>query len=313
MSTKKRGAIWLTLVFSMVFLIRIVYSEEKEKFKPKFSIKLTGGLSYVTIGDFNSSLESLYNAFDPASEDIESRTGEIKKLDNFNPDWEAELRIDISPKFALGISTSGYIHQKNESSLHVSRKIINFLYTDLISIKPEVKAWTPVKLGVYYSILRTSKINFFLTGGIGLYSASVSEYKRLEEINFRGDLSWMWRYWEINHRAGLGFTGGIAMEYSLTKNLALVVEAQGRYARIKNLKGTMQWEQSQEGIIYEYETSGSLYNFIWDIEGPWIRPHYDLEIFEKLADHIIGKGDINKAILDLSGFSWRVGIRIKLF
>ncbi len=93
------------------------------------------------------------------------------------------------------------------------------------------------------------------------------------------------------------------MEYSLTKNLALVVEAQGRYARIKNLKGTVQNGTNPQG--------GSLYYFSWTIEGAWIMPHHSLEIFEKPPCAIFGKGD--KAILDLSGLSLRIGIKIKLF
>jgi hypothetical protein len=309
--TKKRMIILLLLLASLMFLTRTLQAGEKENFKPRFSIKLTFGRSYLSIGDFNKYLESINDVSDLYT--WESVTGEIKELNNYTYDWEGELRIDISRRFAVGLSTSGSIHRKNESYLYLSRKVLDEEYIDIVFTKPEVKVWMPVKLGVYFNFLYTSKLKVFSTLGLGYYSASISEYKKIEEVDPYGDTDWAWRNWEINHKGKLSFIGGIGMEYYLTKNLALVVEAQGMYAKIKNLKGSMQKEQKrEEGRISK--KNGTLYYFIFNDEYFWDAPHIDIEIREESPEYQYGYVDTyRKASMDLSGFSLRVGIIIKLF
>ncbi len=308
---KKKVIILAPLLISLMFLSGTAYPEERADFKPRFSIRLTFGRSYLSIGDVNKYLESLNDVSDLYT--LESVTGEIKKLDNFTSDWEGELRLDISRRFAVSLSTSGSIHQKNESSLYLSRKVLDEEYIDKVFTKPEVKAWMPVKLGAYFNFLYTAKLKVFSTLGIGYYSASISEYKKIEEVNLIGDSYWMWQNWEINHKGSLSFHGGLGMEYCLTKNLALVVEAQGRYVKIKNLKGSMQGEHKyREGVISKKK--GTLYYFEWRYVGPWYAPHSDFAILEKLPEYGWDNIDIRrKASIDLSGFSLRVGIDIKLF
>jgi len=230
--TKKRVIILSLLLASLMFLTRTLHSGEKESFKPRFNIKLTFGRSYLSIGDFNTYLESINDVSDLYT--WESVTGEIKELNNYASDWEGELRMDISRRFALSLSTSGFIHSKNESYLYLSRKILDEEYIDIVFTKPEVKVWMPVKLGVYFNFLYTSKLKVFSSLGIGYYSASISEYKKIEEVDPFGDSDWAWRNWEIKHSGKLSFIGGIGMEYYLSRNLALVIEVQGRYAKIKN-------------------------------------------------------------------------------
>jgi len=83
--------------------------------------------------------------------------------------------------------------------------------------------------------------------------------------------------------------------------------------KIKNLKGISQKEgKNSEGID---ETSGTLYYFSWDVEGRWHGEHLDLDIRENRPGGGFGihSSSVRKAVLDLSGFSLRIGLRIKLF
>jgi hypothetical protein len=123
----------------------------------------------------------------------------------------------------------------------------------------------------------------------------------------------MWEYWKTDYKANLGFHGGIGMEYSLTKNLGLVLEVQGRYVKIKNLKGFIQSEDShfigriskRKGYLWSYKISE------WDF-----RSYYNLDISEEPPRGSIPEisiSEVRKAIIDLSGFSLRIGLRIRLF
>lgn len=304
----KIKVISVIIFISWVYLSNITFSEEKRG-KLRLGIKLTGGWGYTLIGDINTHLESLNNI-----ETFESATGEITKLKNWSPDWEAELRLNISRSFGISLATSGVINQKNESHLVMTGPGIWGGWTDTFIFKPEAKARMPVKLGMYYNFPIISRINVFSTAGIGYYSASISNYRKFHKIvSPPGESYWMSEYWKTDYKANLGFHGGIGMEYSLTKNIGLVLEVQGRYVKIKNLKGFIQSEDSHSigriskrtGYLWSYKISawdfGSYYNLDIDEEPPW----------GSIPE--ISISEVRKAIIDLSGFSLRAGIRIKLF
>lgn len=90
---KRRVIIW-SLVISLAFLAGT--TQAQEKFKPRFSLKLTGGLGYFKWGDINKVLKSLNEILSP-----KATSGEINELNNYRPAWEAEVRVDIAPKFVL--------------------------------------------------------------------------------------------------------------------------------------------------------------------------------------------------------------------
>ena len=315
MSTKKRGAIWLTLVFSMVFLIRIVYSEEKEKFKPKFSIKLTGGWgSTLAIGDVNDCLESFNNneAFVYYRKYLPDRIeGEIKTLDNRTSHWEVELRFDLTPRIGFGIATSGPFRKHNESS--VTHTYVGYAGPQITSytFKPEIKVSYPLRSSLYYTIFSHPKINLSIGGGVGLYNARVSQFLRIDVTSPDSPTDWREWLWETKRNFSLGLHGNVVLEYNITNRIALVAELQGRYTRISSLKGAVNSINS-EGFHYEKE-SGTLYYFTqWDF---LIGARYaSLAVWEKPPELSVKRiEDTRKAFLDLSGHSLRVGIRIRLF
>lgn len=311
---RSKVPIWFLRVIFCLFLCSNSFPGERENFKPRLSLKLTGGPSYVTFGDINLSLGSVNNneVFEYWREhDPDCVDGKIKKLNNWINDWEAELRIDITPKIGIGIATSGPIHKKNESSLTYTYKGSAGDQITAFTFRPEVKVSMPVKLNIYYAVPFNPKARIIFNAGIAYYSAKASEYRKLEEIYPSGNSEWIKRNWDTNPKYFFGFHLGYGMEYSLSRNLAFVVEAQGRYVRINDFKGNMQLEHIYAGIYYE--GIGTLYyiNF-WDAG---IGAGYtDVEVLEVSPDDIyLFKYPIRKAVLDLSGLSLRIGIRIKLF
>lgn len=314
MSTKKRGTIWLTLVFSMVFLIRIVYSEEIENFKPKFSIKLTGGYGYVPLGDINEFLDTRSDL--SRKEEIYWSEkfflmDEIKNI-NYGLNFEGELRINISSKFAVAVGTE-YIHAKKESYLILRGKNSIKTYTARESYEPKITI-IPVKLGIYYKLPLLPRTSLLFNIGGGYYFAKSSLFfdQHEEWSSLSYDSAYFESFWTEHtykfNGGNFGFHGGIGFEYSLGKNLSLVIEGQGRYVKIKELKGKdimiTSWGDKKKiyGILWYYnrEMENKIYTYLTILD----RSSPDLPYLPS---------NIRKAALNLSGFSLRIGIRIKLF
>ncbi|MFX1537687.1 MAG: outer membrane beta-barrel protein [Promethearchaeota archaeon] len=309
----KRGATLILLLISLVSLNGIACSEDGMNFKSILSIRLSGRMNYLPLADINKCLNSVNNneTFKYWRENDPSRIdGKIAQLNSWLTDWEAELMININPVIGVGIATSGAFNRRNESSL---------TYTDVgsagnqitaMSYEPEIQVSMPIKLSVYYALHPRKSRNIFFTAGIGYYEGRMKEYFKYEVTTPSGGYGWSSRYWETQRKSSLGLHAGVGIELFFTRNLALVVESQGRYIKIRNFQGAALHEDSDSNYA---EESGTLYYFtFWN---PGIGAGYaDLEVWKEPPEaSIYYIANIRKAILDLSGFSFRVGIRIRLF
>lgn len=268
----------------------------------------------MRFGDINKSLGSFNNndVFEETRNIApELISGEIKKLNNFFNNWETELIISLNPNIAISLATSGSLQRRNESSLTYTYRGSAGDQISAFTFIPEVRVSMPVKLGMYYTFSRGTKTNLFLKGGIAFSSATASEFRRYELTPPVGVSEWVIRQWETNHNLFSEFYFGIGIEYSFMKNIAFVVEARGVYAKIKGLEGTMQSEHIFAGIYGERE--GTLYFFnMWD--GVIGTRYNDLEIWDNPPEGSFRDlENVRKAVLDLSGFSFRVGIKVNLF
>ena len=300
---RNKKIIWLLFILSFIIFNKIGFSEERQKFKQRISIKLTAGGGYVAIGDMNKHLDSMngYKYYSGVS--ISDVSGKIEKLSNQSNDWELELKIDASPKIGFGFATS-FFHRRNQSSIY-AYQVPEFGRDYKMIFEPEIKVIMPVGLNLYYSIYSGSKLNVFINSGIGWYLGKMTENMTENFIYPDGDVYFNNRYWEVENNLSLGFHGGVGFEYNLKKNLALVVELQGRYLRIGNLEGTVKYE-TNFGTGLTIGEGGTLHFFEMGY-------YYDLDI--PLPAHLFPPLEHieRNAVLDLSGFLLRIGIKIKLF
>ncbi len=300
---KKKRVITLGLLFiSLILFTRIASPKGIESFKPKLSINIKWGPRYINIGDINKHLEAFDNYL---SEMTSYEGGKIKGLNNYNITFEGGLRLDVSSKFAIGVGIEE-ISEKNESrfkftpiSIPIYGSMVNFH-----TIKSEVSV-VNLKLGTYYTIPLLRRINLILNGGIDYYisKASLYKYHKIYATGF-GIPEWPYeKEEEYDISAGrFGFHGGIGFEYRILDDLSIVLEFQGRYARMKNLKGTkwdIPWEL-EEGILYIGEKKWS--------DG--YSPELIISPLRPMGDEF---RNIRKAVLDFSGYSLRLGISLKLF
>jgi opacity protein-like surface antigen len=309
---KKKLTLFL-LVFLCILISKAGYSEDNKRSKARFSLKLTGGFGFIAIGDVNKVLGSVNNneTFEYWREhDPKYIVGKIEKLNNWTPDWEAEFRIDFTPKIGVGIATSGPFRRSGESLLTYTYPGSAGPQVHTFTYKTEIRVSMPVRLNFYYSPNPGARRTIFFIAGIGYYSGKMSGYRNFEMIWPTGGLYSETYNWETQRKSSLGFHAGAGMEYALIKNLALIMEIRGSFARISGFNGTMSYENN---FGLSFNTIGALYYFsMWD---DWIGARYSgLEVWEKPPElSFRDLTRIRKAILDLSGLSIRIGIKIKLF
>jgi len=290
-STKNKGTICVVLIISVVFLCKIALSEEKENFKQKLSINLTSGYCSMNVGDINSYLRSFDNFL---SETTDYEGGKIQTLHYF-PEVGLEMRLDLSSRFAVDVGM-GFMSEKKESGFDFTENVPPYIFYRHYYIEQEIKV-LPLILKSHYSVLSSSRVHLFLNFGLAYYFSKYSLiiYESLPIMPSPVVYS-------IKSR-GPGLTGGIGLEYNLASFLVLMIEAQGRYSKLRKLEGyTYGSGEDQEGILY----IGEKYSPQYDRYRPYLITSPSRPSGEEFRN-------IREAVLDLSGFSIKFGIRIRLF
>jgi len=309
-------------LFSMIalsmLLTGIIQAEEKQNFIQRFSIKVSGGLSYLAVGDFNKFLEDVtsieaYHRYVYMFDYFEmTKKEELKKV-RFGFDSEIELTFDINSRWRIGLGT-GYVYTSRASrgGFEISRpepySDMDFTYSPRISISA-----IPLKLAIYYIKHSTPKAKWFVNAGIGYYFTKTSYYWEQREILIEKDglVEADWKAmaeWDLSS-SGIGFHGGVGFEYNLTKKFALVIEAQGSYAQVKKLKGDEIYVgggsmQNYYGAVYYWEEKDIITEkYYASIGFHKEKPNYSPPEYRNLKE----------AALGLSGFLLKIGIRIRLF
>ncbi|MBA7603665.1 hypothetical protein ES703_10780 [subsurface metagenome] len=275
---KKRSSI-LIICLSLILILPGLSQAER------IGIKLSGGTSYLVVGDPNASLKGLADFLkDWASGGGETIEGDIKKI-HFGLDLEGDVIFYLTPRFGISLG-SGYIYgQKGVEENKIA--FMGQTFSDGMKVSA-----IPVRLGVYYYLPLSSRIRFFLNGGVGYYFAKWSETYRNEipvGVIARDQKA------KAN---GVGFHGGVGFELNLVSHIALVFEGQGRYVKIGGFEG-----EKDPGV-----EKGTLYYFEYQIfaDGDW---YPMINILEQEPVGIFVR-NIREAKVDFSGFTFRAGIKI---
>ncbi|MCK7470576.1 MAG: hypothetical protein MZU95_07120 [Desulfomicrobium escambiense] len=107
--------------------------------------------------------------------------------------------------------------------------------------------------------------------------------------------------------APLGFQGGIGLEYKLKQDLFLYLDARGRYARFRGWAGTSVINIYEIGDEATFSERGLLY-----YEAVPTLPGSPRLIMVQSAPPDGPDGEPRQAVIDFSGISLQVGIRIRL-
>jgi hypothetical protein len=283
----------------------VCYAEERDGTGSRFSLKFSGGARYAIVGDLNEYLDSFNKQPDIC--------GKVAKISNWASDWEVELRMRLSTRFGLGLASSGFYNKKNPSSIFIYGGAIVDPETTKsdtrIEFIPEIKAAMPLGLNLHYSLCSASRMNLLMNLGLGWYTAKLSDNYIASYFQSDGKIYFGTHYQSVENDFSLGFQGGLGLEYGFIDELALVVEVQGRFARIGSLKGKEC--AMTNGSLSEKTGTLYYYKWAWFGGGPW---YPVIAVSESPPEGGIGSfKDVREARLDLSGFALRLGLRVRLF
>jgi len=293
----KRNSVFLSLTILCIFLLPT--AGNTQDFLKKFSLKFSGGMGNTAGGDFNA----VPDGMNSISGDLIPLLGLTKTGNLENPKWgldfEAEFVFSLSKNFGVGIGV-GYLKRTKDSSLEMA---LEPLGRATINWEPEFSL-IPITLSSYYSFPISSKMNAFLKAGIGYYFVKVNLKFREEYESFFGESGWEEDEAEATDNA-FGFHGGLGFEYNISGSIALYAEGMGRYLKIKDWE--TEWKTTYPlGVI---EGSGT----VWYTEELWLplgKYYPGLEILEQRPSGPEYR-NVREAEIDFSGFSFRVGIRIR--
>ncbi|MCK4835138.1 MAG: outer membrane beta-barrel protein [Candidatus Aminicenantes bacterium] len=287
----KKKLFFLTICLS--FLLLLPGSIKAGKLK--FGVKISGGMDYLSVGDPNT----VRQGFTDHWKDAETVYGSITTEGEFNAinwgfDFQTDVIIYLNKRFGLSIGF-GYIN--GDSKKNSNEIIMNDTYSKTYETKMSA---VPIIIGVYYSFPISSKVRFFLNGGPGYYFAKFSD-------NYRDEWStgWSSRSQEAS-ASGIGFQGGLGFEYDISKNISLVFEGQGRYAKISGFEGEQVWSNykpdggTTEGVLYYFEYYSS-----------WLSDWYPIVKIRTEEPTGAEARNAREAVVDFSGFLIRIGIKIR--
>lgn len=285
---------FMILFFSLATVIRA------QDFIKKFSLKFNGGLSTVVIGDYNTFIDAQDSYFDTYAVGLGiTKEGELKRI-NVGIEFEGEIIMDLTENFGIGVG-AGYLQISKDNETSLKQELLGKVtYFD----GPKFTA-IPANLSLYYFYPVASSMNLFLNGGVGYYFGKATSSSRLD-YELIGELSeWAKSEGEFKDQ-GLGFHGGIGLEFMIGSNIGLFIEGKGRYCKLKSWEGN---STNTDSDGFTEKNSGTL----WLVEE--LDPDTDVWFYQIKLEEQEPSGpnirNVRKFEGDLSGFSIRAGIRIK--
>jgi len=280
----------------------------KNGVKPSFSLVIRQGFGSIGVGDLNDALQmqAAYYQSLAASES----TGGISGLDRAYSGAEAELRMSLG-RLSLGLALTAPARMSGSSDATLSWTDTDGTTTMREIWSPEIRTDRPVQLTLYYSQPIISRIKAVASAGIGYYRAEM-RLRQVWEYDYPSITDFGDYYFDVRGH-GFGPHFGLGLECEIAKGVSLILEGQWRLAKIKTLTGTSTdtyaatSSRSYEGSLIYYYYAANEFGGEYDYQVLCLRPEY--------PDVVIG-GRVSspyKAGLDLSGFSFKVGIKINLF
>lgn len=295
----------IQVVCLLLIVPLVTRASEGSSGEPRFTLKISGGANYLEVGDYNA---------DQRNQNEARKAYALRKGYGFSGgyeyihhglDLEAEVCLYLDPRLAVVLGTD-YIRAWTDPK--TSRQTVDwtpYQVTSVFSMDTRINA-IPILLGLKYEILLSDKIGIFLKGCVGYYFANYSGISREDQSGADKGYDW-YIYKEEGRSGGFGFQGGLGFEYRVNRKLALVIEGCGRHANIDGFKVDYRDEYSY-GL--SRSGSGTLYYYEWqDLPtGKW---YPSMTVMKDAASDPMMR-NVREAVIDLSGFAFRAGIKIYL-
>ncbi len=250
------------------------------------SVLLSLGGHLASIGDLNAGAIGLGNYYeDQLGVTGRGAVSELKMVYQFG----AEFLLPLNPKLSFLIGADYLIGGKES--------LVDFTAgpgLQSFTTRPKIQA-LPVRVGLAYFPVS----GLYAKAGVEFIITNCRYFYRFISDNF-------WQQWDGDASSqGLGITGGIGYVYHVNSIIGVFAEASGRYAHIKGLEGTDHFTDSSGSDSTE---NGKLYIYQGHVTGD--KSYYLLYVRDKIPSEG-GVSDPIEATLNLSGFSLKVGVKIR--
>lgn len=196
-----------------------------------------------------------------------------------------ELAFPLSSRIHLGVGIDYFLREKESQVIFEEGSI-----SETFTTRPKIEA-LPIRAFISYYVLPS----FYVKSGIEYYFAKCAYFYRFQREEQQGEAE----------AQGLGILGGIGYELKLSSFFSFIVEATGRYARIKGFKGK---NTTIDSTGQEYTEEGTLYLYRVRTTG---ESSYPLLFIREKKPTEANVFNAREAIIDFSGFSLKTGLKIK--
>ena len=301
MRTRSRSFVFLTSVLAVAGLLAMtsVASAAPGAEGTGFSIRLHGGLSYLTATDVNAGAGGFFDYVQLLA-DAMGWTAE----GGYSPahsglDFGGDIIFQLSRNIGVGLG-AGYLRSTEESEMVLSNGI------DATLIGTPVLSAIPIRLGVFFTLPLNKKINFTANAGAAYYAALKFDANlRIEE-----DPDWSEQGISASRNSlsgNLGFQGGLGFEYMFSPKMGFFVEALGRLAKFKNFATAH--AHSEDSVGNAEDSDGVIYLETMTVpEGTWT----EFIVAETPPTSFPPEIVYTEPKFDFSGFCIQFGIRIRL-
>ena len=261
--------------------------ETSREKKPKhFDLTLFAGGNYTAGGDLNEGTLGLADFYSGILGI--SAKGDIKPV-HYGFSLGGEFSIPLTSRLSLGLAIESF--QSDKESLADFSQIMQ---THTIVTRPKLNA-VPVGITLTYSFIT----DLYINSGFFYYFAKCSYFYQIQEEEHMQE-------WQGNASAqGLGFQGGLGFNRNIASHLSLVVELEGRYAKIDGFQGKDTFRDTSGQTLTE---EGTLYLIQAEVSE---QQSYPLLFIRESKPREAGVIEAREAQIDFSGVSLKIGLRIR--
>ena len=258
------------------------------------SLKLTGGMTYLWAGDYNQGVRGAYDYY---SDNFSGVSGQYRA---FHLGWHfgGEVIVELGPRFGVGLG-AGYIQASRQSAFSYAW----WDFSEAESYKPTLSI-VPLTLNLHYALSSSGPFVIDIYGGPGYYLASF-QHEGTSTSNFFG-------FKETTtfkaQKGVVGGQGGISLEFRMNSVLGLIVQAEGRLARISDPIGD--WTDQVETLLVSWREQGRGRVF-WCYDVSAEGTDYPRIAFSKTQPSEILFSNVRKGSINLSGISATAGLKIR--
>ena len=258
-------------------------------------LKLSGGLGYFNLKDINRALkgwEEVWKTRVQISPSWSLQGGGVKRF-QIGAEFEGEVILFLNRRLAFSLG-SGYLYgevSEKSAQLTIQRGVSTYVYAH-----PAKVSAIPLIVSGYFFFPLGKKMSLFLKAGGGALWA-----KYIDRDGERLLPAVIFAYGSSPQFAtarGSLFEFGLGAKYNVEKNVSFFFEATGRASRPKHFQGEL--PDGTTGTLYFYEEYLPTVK-LWQARLRLLTAAPEGEIFRS----------VREAVVDLNGFSLKIGIMIQ--